>query len=165
MNTSDRSLTETRAMSASFRHFYFLDRHNAAVHMSPVRYSPITFRLAECLSYEGRLQDMMYDGDQTYVEVHQVMKHAGRYPEDRGRIAEDPVDTAVLPRLTGAALAQHLLDYHHVGGLTTALRLAADEREHGAMHFYGNPGHDHETEPSTPAAADTGTSGYPGGES
>lgn len=89
----DLSLAETRAMSAAFRHFYFLDHHNAAVHMSPVRYSPITFRLAECLDHEARRQDMMYDGHQTYVEVATVMADSGRYPEDRGRIEADITDS------------------------------------------------------------------------
>jgi hypothetical protein len=54
------------------------DESNAAIHCAPVRYSPITFRLAEYLwnhfpSYRGR------------VELAQVAADIGSYVEDPGR--------------------------------------------------------------------------------
>ena len=79
------SLEDTRAMSAAFRYFFHMDHQNAAIHMAPVRYSPITFMLAKQLDDEARRQDMMYDGDQIYIEVGRVRAHAGAYPEDKGR--------------------------------------------------------------------------------
>lgn len=59
-----------------FRHFYGLDHSNAAVHTAAVRYSPITFRLAEHLVHYGFAEDEW---------VIDVMTHAGTYLEDRGR--------------------------------------------------------------------------------
>lgn len=63
-----------------FRHFYHLDHANAAVHTASVRYSPITFRLAEELSVlaEGDEVDISFD-------VRDVLTDLGAYPEDTGR--------------------------------------------------------------------------------
>jgi hypothetical protein len=80
----DRSLADTRALHESFLHFFHLDHSNAAIHMAPVRYSPITFRLAEALSHEDRVQDLCYDG-LVGGEVAKVMADRGVYPEDTGR--------------------------------------------------------------------------------
>lgn len=66
-----------------FRHFVHLDESNAAIHCSPVRYSPITFRLAEQLHAMQVYADLSPSGERHLV---QVMAHLGRYPEDRGRI-------------------------------------------------------------------------------
>lgn len=57
-------------------HFYHTDCANAAIHMADVRFSPITFRLAEALRDSG--------GDVT-PEMYKVLDHVGMYPEDRGR--------------------------------------------------------------------------------
>ena len=60
------------------RHFVHLDESNAAIHCVPVRYSPITFRLAEHLA----------DQDSEQFEdpiVQAVLNHVGQYEEDKGR--------------------------------------------------------------------------------
>lgn len=58
-------------------HFYYIDKANACIHTNEVRFSPITFRLAEVLTRDG-LQD------QNFL-VARVMKENGQYPEDTGR--------------------------------------------------------------------------------
>jgi hypothetical protein len=57
------------------RYFAHYDESNAAVHTALVQYSPITFRIAECLEH---LRD-------TEIEVDEILLDAGRYTEDRGR--------------------------------------------------------------------------------
>jgi hypothetical protein len=65
-----------------FRHFVHLDHSNAAVHMAPVRFSPITFRLAEHLA---PLLDTNYLAPQNHVLLQEVVSHLGAYEEDKGR--------------------------------------------------------------------------------
>jgi hypothetical protein len=67
------------------RHFVHLDHSNAAIHTAPVRYSPITFRLAELLlrSFPAATEstgDALDD-----VIVRQVFDHIRQYEEDTGR--------------------------------------------------------------------------------
>jgi hypothetical protein len=70
----------------SFRQNYHADKMNAAIHTAPVRFSPITFRLAETL---GDIIDAdgMTDGDlgKDYGPVHEVLRDKGAYAEDVGR--------------------------------------------------------------------------------
>jgi hypothetical protein len=72
-----------------FRHFVHLDESNAAVHCSLVRYSPITFRLAEQLDLMIRRDDLHPRNDALLTEV---LAHRGAYPEDRGRGGENTDD-------------------------------------------------------------------------
>ena len=69
-----------RAAHWAFLHFKYADESNAAMHTAPVRYSPITFRLAEALTAECERSEV-----DTPDEVRAVMKHRGEYEEDRGR--------------------------------------------------------------------------------
>lgn len=71
-----------RVLWACFEYFAHKDQGNAAIHMSPARYSPVTFRLADQLDamdvYGGLISanaDLLRD----------VMSHRGQYAEDRGR--------------------------------------------------------------------------------
>lgn len=57
-------------------HFYYADKANATIHTNPVRFSPITFRLAEALQFVA---------EDDYEAVREVMSHKGKYPEDTGR--------------------------------------------------------------------------------
>jgi hypothetical protein len=61
----------------ALEHFEALDQANARIHCAEVRYSPITFRLAEALAERGLL-------DQESV-VARVMRHSGKYELDPGR--------------------------------------------------------------------------------
>ena len=65
------------------RHFVHLDESNAAIHCAPVRYSPITFRLAE------QLHSTLIDPDNDWLDLDNtiaiVMSHVGQYEEDLGR--------------------------------------------------------------------------------
>lgn len=64
----------------AFEHFEATDRANAKIHCAPVRYSPITFRLARAL------RDAATDcGEDVTEEVVTVLAHDGTYAEDRGR--------------------------------------------------------------------------------
>jgi len=71
------------ACAKALRHFKALDEANAAIHCAEVRYSPITFRLAEAL--DAHVEEF-YGGDAlVYKERNVVMLHAGKYKEDPGR--------------------------------------------------------------------------------
>ena len=75
-----------RALYESFLHFYHIDHSNAVIHMAPVRYSPITFRLAEALAdnTHGIYMVLVNEG-WSERELHYVMADKGRYAEDKGR--------------------------------------------------------------------------------
>lgn len=72
--TRDEMDLENTLWSA-FRHAYHADHSNAAMHCATVRYSPLTFRLAELLTAMGRGS----------MEIGAVMFDAGQYAEDKGR--------------------------------------------------------------------------------
>lgn len=59
----------------AFLHMYHMDTANACMHVADVRFSPITFRLAEAL--EGLVNDS--------GEIEEVLAHRGQYAEDPGR--------------------------------------------------------------------------------
>lgn len=70
----------------SFLHFYHLDCSNAAIHNAPVRFSPLTFRLAEALAdnTHGVYMVLVNEGwDER--QLHAVMVDKGKYAEDVGR--------------------------------------------------------------------------------
>lgn len=69
----------------SFRHFYHLDHSNAAMHCAPVRYSPITFRLAEEIRNERVRLHEEKPSAVVFPEVYSVLLDLGEYPEDTGR--------------------------------------------------------------------------------
>jgi hypothetical protein len=61
----------------TFLHFYHLDHSNAAVHTAEVRFSPITFRLAEALHGNGFIRPT--------ANIAEVIADSGKYKEDKGR--------------------------------------------------------------------------------
>ena len=63
----------------ALHHFEAMDCANAAVHCSPVRYSPVTFRLARAL------KDSWPSNEDITEEMHRVLHHEGMYKEDPGR--------------------------------------------------------------------------------
>ena len=63
----------------ALQHFEAMDRSNAAMHCAPVRYSPITFRLATAL------KDVTPDDEDVAEEIAIVMRHRGMYDMDPGR--------------------------------------------------------------------------------
>lgn len=65
------------ALNYSFLHFYHMDHANAAIHTSPVRFSPITFKLASLASF--------YSPSHDTPELREVNAHEGAYPLDMGR--------------------------------------------------------------------------------
>lgn len=63
----------------AFEHFYHLDCANAKIHCAPVRFSPITFRLAEaCVAKWSK-------GEDWTKQLAHVMHDIGQYEEDKGR--------------------------------------------------------------------------------
>lgn len=56
------------------------DESNAAIHCSPVRYSPLTFRIAEYLWNH-------FPSYRAQTELARVAADLGSYEEDRGRVA------------------------------------------------------------------------------
>jgi hypothetical protein len=62
----------------AFEHFYHMDKANACMHCAPVKFSPITFRLAAALETDR--------GDEDWTrELTEVLHHSGLYEEDPGR--------------------------------------------------------------------------------
>jgi hypothetical protein len=66
----------------SLRHFYHLDHANACMHHAPVRFSPLTFRLAEL--FNDMPIDKLKHPQAMWCSEH-VLKHKGAYTEDTGR--------------------------------------------------------------------------------
>lgn len=64
------------------RHFKTLDESNAAIHCAPVKYSPLTFRIAQALD---ALDDVVFDDDRDETGVRAVLAHVGAYQMDPGR--------------------------------------------------------------------------------
>jgi hypothetical protein len=64
----------------TFDYFYHMDKANACIHCAPVRFSPLTFRLAEQL-----MRHAQETGQDVTAEVAEVMIHRGQYEEDKGR--------------------------------------------------------------------------------
>ncbi len=68
-------MTLEQAAQWAFNHLYHEDQANAAMHCAPVRFSPITFRLAETLEAAG------IDSE----KISHVVGDIGEYEEDAGR--------------------------------------------------------------------------------
>lgn len=71
-------MTLEAVLAEALRHFVHMDEANAAIHCAPVRYSPLTFRLAEQLA----ARDLADPDDPT---MRAVLAHANQYEEDKGR--------------------------------------------------------------------------------
>jgi len=69
-----------RLIQWSFEHSYHMDKANACIHCAPIRFSPLTFRLAEELMRIAQIE-----GQDITAEVAEVMIHRGAYEEDTGR--------------------------------------------------------------------------------
>lgn len=70
------------------RYFASLDESNAAIHTASVRYSPITFRLAEALTFTdrgGSERPTHAPSDAAAALWQRVYDAAGTYEEDQGR--------------------------------------------------------------------------------
>lgn len=61
----------------SFEYFYHMDKANAAIHCSPVKFSPIVFRLAEALQEQA-------PGLKS-AALAEVKMHIDKYEMDMGR--------------------------------------------------------------------------------
>lgn len=64
----------------AFRQNFHADHSNAAIHCADVRYSPLTFRLAEQLENQGLVIDAEH-----FSDVFMVLRDRGAYTEDTGR--------------------------------------------------------------------------------
>ena len=80
--TSAKKITVNQVLWECFRYFANNDESNAAIHCSPTRYSPITFRLAEHISesFQSCSVDLGLE-----VRLKTVLEHLGKYREDEGR--------------------------------------------------------------------------------
>jgi len=63
----------------ALEHFEAMDQANAKIHCAPVRYSPITFRLATALKAAWPINEDITE------EMAKVLHHHGQYEEDSGR--------------------------------------------------------------------------------
>ena len=73
------------ALGHAFTHVYHQDHANAAMHCAQVRYSPITFRLAEAIhavAYDDAYHTLPASTQQA---LSAVLSDRGTYEEDRGR--------------------------------------------------------------------------------
>jgi hypothetical protein len=67
------------ALLWAFEYLYHQDKANACIHCAPVRFSPLTFRLAEALKADwSEFEDITQ-------ELAEVLHHRGQYEEDSGR--------------------------------------------------------------------------------
>jgi hypothetical protein len=67
------------AIQWCFEYFYHQDKANACMHLAPVRFSPITFRLLDNLL-------SAWDGEEDITqEMAEVRNHVGMYQLDPGR--------------------------------------------------------------------------------
>ena len=73
---------EREVLGWCLSYFANMDRSNAAVHCGLVRYSPITFRLAEVLNSTGSVGKLEPEVEDV---LQDVTDHAGAYAEDKGR--------------------------------------------------------------------------------
>lgn len=67
----------------AFMHFYYMDHANACMHLAEVRFSPITFDLAQRLDIENNLVADLPSGLLSALE--EVDNHRGLYLVDPGR--------------------------------------------------------------------------------
>ena len=73
------TMTLETTLYHAFKQAYHMDHANASVHCAQVRYSPLTFRLAE------HLQAMKGPDSTLTPEVVAVLRDRGVYAEDPGR--------------------------------------------------------------------------------
>ena len=78
MSTPPNASLEEAALWA-LNYFVATDEANAQVHCAPVRYSPITFRLAHSL------RDAWPPDQIVTEEMARVLSHVGAYQPDPGR--------------------------------------------------------------------------------
>ena len=71
------------ALYHSFMIVYHQDHANASMHCAPVRYSPITFRLASVI-HASVYDEEFFVGDLA-ANVGRVLADRGAYEEDPGR--------------------------------------------------------------------------------
>jgi hypothetical protein len=70
----------------AFLYFYYMDKANACMHLAPVRFSPITFSMAERLEKEYQDDDIEAEILADLVPgLQEVQSHRGRYEVDPGR--------------------------------------------------------------------------------
>lgn len=76
-------VTDVDVIAFCLRHFKHLDESNAAIHMAPVRYSPITFALAERIRWRA-VRSTRFSAEDMQ-NVREVLAHRGKYALDKGR--------------------------------------------------------------------------------
>lgn len=81
------------ALAQSFSLVYHQDHANAATHCAPVRYSPITFRLAEVI-HASAYDEEYFLGDLA-DQVMRVIADRGAYEEDPGRSGAAPAGHSI----------------------------------------------------------------------
>lgn len=64
-------------------YFAKMDESNAAIHCAPVRYSPITFRLADLVM--ELIDELPSTTDDATAVLNDVNRAVGTYEEDKGR--------------------------------------------------------------------------------
>lgn len=75
------TMSATETLGWCLAHFKATDEANAALHVADVKYSPITFRVAETLYEIQRTTGSKYVAN----NVLTVLAHRGAYEEDEGR--------------------------------------------------------------------------------
>jgi len=83
--TDMASFVDPNLLWDCFAHFYHLDRSNAPIHTNAasVKYSPITFRLADAINQNLITKDV--EPKHYRSELMDVLSAAGRYELDHGR--------------------------------------------------------------------------------
>lgn len=82
MENYEPQLTLDQTLWECFCYFAHADEMNAAIHTAIVRYSPITFRLAEHLAPVLDRDFLTLNSKELLIKV---LQHKGSYAEDQGR--------------------------------------------------------------------------------
>lgn len=77
--------TNARAIGWCLRHFKTLDESNAAVHCATVKYSPVTFAVAQCISDLHAESEELLFSRWVLEDAKDVLSHRGAYELDTGR--------------------------------------------------------------------------------
>ena len=72
-------MPDSQTIYWGFLHFYHMDKANAAMHLAPVKFSPITFRMLD------ELLACWADEEDITAEMAEVKHHQGLYVVDPGR--------------------------------------------------------------------------------
>lgn len=71
-------------MECALLHLYYMDKANAQMHCKPVKFSPVTFRLAEEVENFWQREEITLSGE-GHDALSEIRSHVDQYELDHGR--------------------------------------------------------------------------------